>query len=344
MATLTETAIFSKKASRWVGAGIIILIVLIILLISGKTIKNMILPPKAPPATVAFGKLPKFDLSLGIKPPTVVSYDLETVSGAFPISLPQSAKVFSIAFPESSFGALEQVKVKASRAGFSSEPVEVLPGSAKFVDNSKKDKVLTIETASGNLVLFSNYLSNPEIITRKTKSVEDAIRIARNFFNNFDLDMEEFPEKNIQTRKLRVDTGGLKETLALSDTNLIEVVFGRADADKLPILAAWEETPQVWAFVSGDEIVAANLKIAKIQKFRFSTYPLKGVQKAYDDLKAQNAAFNKKAAGSQIAIREVTLGYIEGKSTEEFLQPVYLFRGNEGFVAYVAAVAGDWTE
>ena len=343
MPTLTDTAAFSKKASKWVVLGLAFLLVFIIFLILGRSIKISLTPAKLQPATVAFGKLPRFDLSIGEKPPANVSYKLETVSGELP-QLPTFAKVFTIADFESSFGDLERTKAKALRIGFTQEPVEVSLGIAKFVDPQREDKVLKIETASENFILNSNYLNNPEILTKRAGSVDSAKSAASVFFKEFDLDIGAFPEKDIETRKLKIETGGLRETLALSDANLIEVIFRRSDFDKLPVLSAQAEKPQVWALVSQGKIVAASLNIANIQKFKFATYPLKDIRKAFEDLQAQRAAFNKKMPEGEIVIKEITLGYIESEKENHFLQPVYLFRGSDNLTIYVGALDDLWIE
>src|SRR3989304_10594007 len=96
---LTETASFSRKAFIWAIRLVGAIVVLVLLISLGRVLKNTIFPPKPLPATVAFGKLPKLDLTEGIKPQAQITYSIETISGQLP-SLPNTAKVFTIASNE----------------------------------------------------------------------------------------------------------------------------------------------------------------------------------------------------------------------------------------------------
>src|SRR3989344_4728878 len=110
MTTLAQTAIFSKKAFHWLIIGLLVVVFLIIALIIGKMIQKSYFPPKFA-ATVAFGKIPKLDLSDGIKPPSGTTYTIETITGDLP-SLDETAKVFAAREAEASFGDLERTKIK----------------------------------------------------------------------------------------------------------------------------------------------------------------------------------------------------------------------------------------
>src|SRR4030042_4330446 len=108
MATLSEAADVSRKGLRWIMLAGIAIIGLLFVLFLGQAIKNQLFPSKPTPPTVAFGKIPKLDLSEGIKPPAGIDYSIETISGQLP-NIATSSKVFLIAQEESSFGALERV-------------------------------------------------------------------------------------------------------------------------------------------------------------------------------------------------------------------------------------------
>ena len=73
-----------------------------------------------------------------------------------------------------------------------------------------------------------------------------------------------------------------------------------------------------------------------------ATYPIKSAQQAFDDLKNGKgyiAAYN--GTDNQILINKVYLGYYIGKKTQQYLMPVIVFEGANGFFAYVSAVTDD---
>ena len=105
MATLSQTSEISKKT--FIGGLIVVgLIFLSILTFKfGLTLKNMLYPAPPPASTVAFGKIPKLDISEGVNPPEKIDYKVETISGELP-KLTHEIKVFKIDFPKPSFGDL----------------------------------------------------------------------------------------------------------------------------------------------------------------------------------------------------------------------------------------------
>src|SRR3989338_6878202 len=111
MATLSQTSEISKKT--FVGGLVVVgLIFLSILTFRfGMTLKNMLFPLPPPASTVAFGKIPKLDISEGVKPPENIDYKVETISGELPDQA-REIKVFRIGSPKPSFGDLERAKAQ----------------------------------------------------------------------------------------------------------------------------------------------------------------------------------------------------------------------------------------
>lgn len=341
MATLTEASILSKRTFRITVITIASVLVIFLVFTLAKKIKeNFVLPPPIP-ATVAFGKLPVPNLTEGVTPPAGIKYSTETVTGDLP-RLPTMAKVFVIDQGRLIFGGLEKAKSTVIRVGFSNQPVSVTPTVATFVDPNNEYRRLTIDLISGNFSLESDYLTDEEIASSNPRHPENAQSLAISFMGNFGLDTEEYPREKAAIIKYKIENGSLEETPALLDTNLFGVNFIRSDLDDLPIILSNTDIPKSWALVSENKVVAAIYHPQAIQKHRFATYPLKGIKKAFNDLKNGKAAYNKPFWGETFSIREVFLGYVETEKFQGFLQPVYLFRGDAGLMAYVPAIDEKW--
>jgi len=165
---------------------------------------------------------------------------------------------------------------------------------------------------------------------------------AVDFFKNLDVPIADFPEENVEVETYRIVQGKLVESISLSNTNLIKIVFGRASIDKLPIFNIIRQSPSVWVLTTGEEVVAAEYNNYEIETHKFSTYPLKSIEKAFEELKNGDGSWNKNLVGEVFEIRNVKLGYIENKSTDNYLQPVYVFESDDGLAAFVNAVNDDW--
>lgn len=338
--SLTETAAFSKKASLWAAFGIVVIIFLLILFgIVGRA-RNALFPPRPLPPTVAFWKLPRADLSEGIVTSGKKTFTLETITGGFP-ALPVTAKVFAIGATESSFGQLDEMKRRLTNIGFEGEPVEISAGVLKFVD-SDGGRTMTVELATGNFTLERDLVADPEILNSRPRSIEDAKNRAADFLRRIGVNLVDFPTDKIEAVMLRVDGSTITATDSLSSANLVQINFMRDDLDELPVIWPVKAAPNFYATVSENEVLEAKMAILPIQKFKFATYPLKGPERAFEDLKAGRAAFNKPVTTTEVMILDIKLGYVESTKNKEYLAPVYLFRGTGDLVGYVPAVDDIW--
>lgn len=335
MITLTNFANFWRRASIFTVLGIGAILILFILFLFGKSIKNALFPPPPLPATVAFGKLPRTDFSDGIKVGSKLNYKIETISGDFP-KLPTSAKVFAIAPSNPSFGKLEDAKRKALALGFSAE-AQIIPEGFRFVDAKDSLRVFTVNSSSGNFL----YKTSLRAVLRP-KSTDEAIRAARNFFNNFNVSDKEFPDNKIETEDLKFSASDLVPAPSLANADLVRVDFWRADLDKLPILPTALGKSRVVAQVGEKGVVGAKMNVYNLERFRFATYPLKGVAKAYAELQNGQGVFNTNPDLDTFEITSINLGYVESDKTSQYLTPVYIFNGRGNLKAFVSAVDDSW--
>src|SRR3989344_163599 len=341
MATLSQTSDISKKA--FVGALTVVgLIFLSILTFRfGLTLKNMLFPAPPPASTVAFGKIPKLDISEGVKPPEKIDYKVETISGELP-KLTHEIKVFKIDFPRPSFGDLERTKAHVAGADYSKEPESVTERTATFRNSSNPDYVLTINITSGNFIMGSNYLNKKELETAKQASTDRAVEIARSFLNSLRVDFSSINGKDPKTQLLKFEDGTLDESASLSSVNFIKVLFLRLPIDEVKVISPRLDTAPIWALVSPIDVVEAQVTMLDIKKHKFATYPLKSVTKAFEELKNGKAALNKEIEGMVFPIRNIEIVYLETETYQQFLQPVYLFKSDNNLAAYVPAVDENW--
>lgn len=342
MATLTDAAVFSKKLINLFAISLGTIVILFVILRYGNIVKSALFPPPPPPSTVAFGQIPPLDLSEGIKPSPSIAYSIETISGGLP-SLPHEAKVFSTSLDKSTFGALEYTKMKVAKINFSQGPIEIPGNIAKFIDSREPGRNITINIDTGNFKLDSNFRNNPDVIASRPKSTEQAIETAWDFLREMDINELEYPKEKAETLNFRIENGQLVEVPALSLANVVQVNFIRGDIDKMPVITPRHREAYVKVIVSAREVVAADVERTSVQKFKFATYPLKDIKKAFAELKSGKGAFNKEPEGSRFPIRDVILGYLDTKVPQGFFQPVYVFKSDHGRIAYVGAVDDSWT-
>ena len=73
------------------------------------------------------------------------------------------------------------------------------------------------------------------------------------------------------------------------------------------------------------------------------TYPIKTADKAFEELQ-QGKAFIASYEGEDknISIKKISLGYYIEDERQLYLTPIYVFFGNDNFLAYITAVTDEW--
>lgn len=340
MATLTQTAIVSKKLFNTLMLIIGLFVISFVAYRYGGAVIRVIFPPPPAPATVAFGKLPRLDLSEGIRPTTQISYTLETISGELPTFTDQ-LKVFAFGAFSSYFGALEHAKIKVSTIGFTGQP-ELTGNTAKFVDATGFGRTITIDILNGNFNFDTNYSLDSKVSSTLLPSADSAVSTALGFLSNLDINERDYPKARAETTLYKFENGKLIQVPSISQTNIIQVNFYRADLDNIGVYYPRYGESHLQVLVAYSGVISAQVERGSLEKHKFSTYPLKGVTKAFAELKGGLGAFNRQPESNRFPIRNVTLGYLDNKSNNGYLQPIYVFKSDHDLVAYVSAVESIW--
>lgn len=341
MVSLTELVFLFKKSKKKIAVFCGLFIFIILVLSFQKAILKAIFPPKPPGETVAFGLLPPFDLSGGVKSKGNIDYRLQTITGNLP-SLPKRAKVF--AFPQKipSFASEQIMKDKVRSLGFNDSPSEISGSTFVFLPREKTDERtnIKVDTLSGTFLLGATIKA--DITGDGLIDLDSPLNKAHNFFSVMGLDFFQFPKEKVVSKMLKFENGNLVESDALINTDFLEVDYYFTDIDTLPTTYLKKGGSPVFAIVSNNKVIYAKKEIRDIELFRFATYPLKTVAAAWEELKSGRAYFNSDPGTSSIDIRDIKLGYVIDTKFDKYLQPVYLFLGDKGFMAFISAVDEKW--
>ena len=76
-----------------------------------------------------------------------------------------------------------------------------------------------------------------------------------------------------------------------------------------------------------------------------ATYPIKTAQKAFRELQTRQGFIVNVGNNQQIiTVRKASLAYFDSLEPQQYLQPIYVFSGDNGFQAYVRAIEAEWLE
>jgi hypothetical protein len=355
VATLTETAYYSRIIVKY-GLGILIgLVILRGSLIMSVSVYRQIFPPPPPEATVKYNKLPPLQFPQVSNLPETLTYKLETPDGSASIEnfkskpAPIQAKVFFMPQPNPSLLALERSKERAQTLGFTEEP-EILGENIYRFRNSNQAATLDIHATTQ---AFRYYRSLDSLTGSETPPTSTSVALSSitGLYKAESLNLE-MTEGNPKFTFLKLTVGGFSKVNSLSEADLVRVDLFRKDLDELPVYTSDPDQAPIWGIVSSSagqssSVVELNHRYFPTEREEFSTYPIKTSLEAWQELGQGKGAIAKLGdnPSGNITIRRIYLGYYDNTlGTQKFMQPIYIFEGDGGFIAYVSAVTGDWMQ
>ncbi len=345
MASLTSVAITTRKVVRFSIYFIIFLIVgrIVLGLLIGVVQKLFPAPPPIP--TVVFGKLPKLPFPEKKDLPTL-SYTIETPEGALP-TFANQAKVYFMPQFRPDLLALDSAKQKASALGFPNTANQLSSSLYQF-NGSNNLSTLEMNIINQTFSLGYNLNSDPTPLNFKPPTPDIAGSVAKSFLTRANLLSDDL-SGSVTQEYLKVQNKQLVSAISLSEANFIKINLFRKDYDKLPAVTSNPSQANVWFIISGaqdqdKQIVGAQYYYYPVDETQFATYPIKLSTDAFKDLqngKGYIANLGQNNSG-KIIIRRVYLAYYDAGLATSFYQPVVVFEGDNGFVAYVVAVTSTY--
>jgi hypothetical protein len=203
---------------------------------------------------------------------------------------------------------------------------------------------------SYDFTITSNYTSHSAILDALyLQNEKKSIGLVKSTLENMELLSDDIDLTKTKTKLFSLKDGKLSPSTSLSNSHIVEVDLYQRDVNKLPI---YYENPNGsnMTFLLGtsltqdsdNQIVGANFIHQKVSN-RSSTYPIKTTEEAFEELINGKAYVGSYFGTSKtISLRDVTLGYYISREPQDFLLPIFVFRGDNGFTAYVSAVKDGW--
>lgn len=384
MPNLTQTSETARKTIRGVIFFIILVTIAQFAFIFGQQLWLQIFPPPPPAPTVAFGKLPKLAIrNLPLKPTPEPTYVLDTTTGQFP-SFPTKFKIYEMTQPKKSLLQTERAKELAEKLGFTEEPKIISSDQYAWEDlESSKTMKINITTQHFTVETDTRSLETPAIPLPPKNSIKLS---ASSFMESLGKVNPSYQTGSQTVTTFRLEEGTLTPENLAKDINFALVDFYRyiteEDTTEIPILGANPKEGLIhMAVVNVGTARETNLIYPQISYIyweidleRHSTYPLKTVQQAWEEL-AQGGgnvvylAIPTKSpttytplAVNQINIFNIYLAYFESSRAQDYLQPIFVFEGQAElaektilelgyekkelatFVGYIPAVSSEWVE
>lgn len=354
MATLTETAYYTRKAINWTILGLVAFLILRVLFGLAVSTWKKIFPPPPPPPTVAFGKLPPIKFPLpegGASPSAKLNFTLETIEGG-PPATSSTGTVFFMPKPEPNLLSLTRAKQLAGRMGFTGEPQSESPTIYRWQDERNPFKTLRIDIITGNFKIIYDYAQDLGLFAEKNLPTQgQAITEATTFLQNLGLFPSELENGQTQISYWQLVGNTLAQTTSLANADAVRVDFGRENILGMRLFPPNPSQELVYFLFSGSRestkrILEASYKFWEIEEEQKATYPLKTSAQAWEELRGGGGYIANPPADGQdrVVVRKIYLAYFYSEEYQAFLQPIFVFEGDPNFLAFIPAVSPAWVE
>lgn len=340
--TLTQTASLTKKGFIFGSVSLILMILGWVGFGYYKAYQASKIPPPEEKPDVKFNILPQPNLKDSLTPSSDYTYDLVTKTGSLPTDLPKIMRVYFISKLGTTLLAPNRAKQLAEKFNFISGPEIISPTLYKFTNVTGGKIEIDLDIGNFNFernIATESGETQDEVIADRGKLVEE--------FKNF------LASKGLLSDQLRAgrttvsydgpsqkDSLSAQVTLWQDDIKEGEVSFPIVTAQFTKGLIKTKVTKY-----TQEENKYLNLDYIfwSIDENNFATYQIKSAADAYSELKEGRGVVVIKPPFTQVSISSVYLGYLVSEEYSPYLQPVFVFEGEE-FAAIVAAITDEYLE
>jgi hypothetical protein len=350
MATLTEVSAIARKSIKWGAIGLVVMALIPGTATLLQKIFLMLNPPPPPPPTVRYGRLPTL-----IFPETANTatpeYKLETVSGSLPV-LPNVAKVYLVGINKSRLLVLDRMTERANQVGLTNNPIQLDERTYRYTSPRAPIEML-FDVITGGLSYKYDWTFDKSIYQTFNVPIGDlAVSESKNFLTRLGAMPEDLANGTSKVTYLAATSSAMVPVVSPYEANFVRVDLFRAAKDEqipgisqkvtMNFVTVSGETSPINVILAGSQgdgrVVQANYYYSQIVGEDYATYPLRPVQTAWQELVSGGGFIAKRPTENKVTVRHIYLAYFESNEQQDFLQPVYVFEGDGGFIAYIQAV------
>lgn len=231
--TLTEAAFWTKKLIYFVGAGFVLFIIFVIVMLSLKkdpTLPQYLTANYACTATrdeflIHELEIPTLELAPGSENAV---FELETLTGKGD-QLPRIINMYKYNNPGQSLTSQNEAKVIAQRLGFSPDAIQRRGTTEYYWDDPTNARRLTVQARNLNFKLQTDFRQPNALPTDGELPTEDeAISIARSFLSSAGLLYEDYAKGRPIVKNINIEAdGSFSQAFSKRDAELIRVDFVR---------------------------------------------------------------------------------------------------------------------
>ncbi len=359
--TLTELAYYLRRSLPIIVLSLIIIAILYIsiqIVILTRPISPVVAVPTPTPA---FGQIPPISVSGASALPENMKYVMNTIEGV-PLTATSSAQIYFVPKQTPNLGFREKAGLLAKTLNFdensTTSRLDTENDTYTLVDRTKR---LIVDIDTFNYTYSQDfddqttqYFTNGEI-----PDEEQIKNRGQEIFRSLNRYPPELAQgiESIRYISYKEASGSAQATADIvqdpQDANMVAIdVFPPKLNDIETVTEDFVSSPNRVVFIpqknADDFVVKAQVAIYDRSEDQHSYYPLKSGEQVFSDLHARKGFLIQGGdmilGKSLIKINKMYLAYLIPGSYVPYIQPVYVFIGEDNFVAYVPAVLDTWVQ
>lgn len=279
------------------------------------------------------------------------SYFLDNVEGK-PVTATQAAKIYFLPPTSANLSYREKIYLMAKSFGFSSEIKHTLNGSQARFDDGKQKLSIDITNFNFSYRYEASLEANLFVPNGSIPTQEQSVQRASDFLRSVGRYPTELSKG--KTKTVYLSYSPVNQSLYVVGkpelANVVEVDFYRPDTDTTDsstIVSPTYFNSQHYVVMTMNNaethVIRAQVKFFEKSDEQVGIYPVRTGEDAWEQLKARKAHIVSSGTDAvSVTIKKMYVAYLDPSIYQEYLQPVYVFLGDKGFVGYVTAVTDEY--
>ena len=339
----------ARKAIKYGGIALVFLMVGRIILTASYNYWKSLYPDPPPPPDVKWGKLPK--LIFPQKELVSLQYKLETRTNNLPTNLPNQFNVYFMPIKKPSLLAYDAAKSVANRLDFIQEPQKLSESEFRWDTSEPINSSITINIITGAFVLDKKWQEDTTLtVPTVFLSDEQAQDKLYSLLSRVELLPEDIKTGKSTVNNLKADKDQIVTAVSRSQAHFVRVNLYRKDVDGVPVIYPRSDRGPISAILALQreekrQVINLDYNYYPVDIETSAVYPIIGTAEAWKRLQSGTAYIvSVKQNVATVTVRDVTIELYDAEEPQQFMQPVYVFRGDDDFVAMVPAVSDAWLE
>jgi hypothetical protein len=352
MANLTEISIGTRKFFIWIGILTVIYIIIQFLFNLGITYWKNTHPAAPILPNSKFGKLPRLTFPNDATTSAGIVFALENIEGAPPITT-ASALIYSMPKKQMSILTDDRANKFAVQIGFTVKGEPLNPSYYYYTDPKDNLRTMLLDIINLNYEIKYDYKTNPDKIfsIEKFTGKEAAINEVKTYLSGSRLFDSSILNGITKADLLIYDKQSkiFNPTNDIKAANAMRINYFRENLNNWKILPPNFVRSYNYVLLTPSKTVK-YLEISNtfwpIDFNDYGEYPLKSSDQAWKELNEGLGIIANLGNNSRdkITLRNIYLAYYDSEDPQGYLQPIFVFEGDNEFAAYVPAVSPEWVE